>query len=62
MFLPAPLLVPVIVRPVDGSYELVAGYHRVAACRKLGHRDIAVVVREQEGSSADSAAENIARG
>jgi len=27
----------VIVRSVDDGYELVAGYHRVAACRKLGH-------------------------
>jgi len=50
------LLVSVIVRPVDDGYELVAGYHRVAACRKLGHSDIAAVVRDQEGSSADSAA------
>lgn len=25
------LLVPVIVRPVDEGYDLVAGYHRVAA-------------------------------
>ncbi|HVF77139.1 MAG TPA: ParB/RepB/Spo0J family partition protein [Solirubrobacteraceae bacterium] len=53
------LLVPLIVRPVDGAYELVAGYHRIAACRKLALPDAPVVVREHEGSSADSAAENI---
>ena len=27
------LLVPLIVRPVDDAYELVAGYHRIAADR-----------------------------
>ena len=55
------LLVPVIVRAVDGGHELVAGYHRFAACRQLGLDEIAVVVREHEGSSADSAAENVTR-
>ena len=55
------LLVPLIVRPVDGGYELVAGYHRIAACRKLALPDVPVVVREHEGSSADSAAENVTR-
>jgi ParB family chromosome partitioning protein len=55
------LLVPLIVRPVDGGYELVGGYHRLAACRKLGHRHVQVVVRDHDGSSADSAAENVTR-
>ena len=55
------LLVPLIVRPVDGGYELVAGYHRFAACRQLDLPDAPVVVRDQEGSSADSAAENVTR-
>ena len=55
------LLVPLIVRPVGGAYELVGGYHRLAACRQLGHTDVEVVVREHEGSSADSAAENVTR-
>jgi ParB/RepB/Spo0J family partition protein len=55
------LLVPLIVRPVDGAYELVGGHHRLAACRQLGHSDVQVVVREHEGSSADSAAENVTR-
>jgi len=55
------LLVPLIVRPTDAGYELVAGYHRMAACRKLDLPDAAVVVREKEGSSADSAAENVTR-
>ena len=55
------LLVPLIVRVVDEGHELVAGYHRVAACRKLGLTDAPVVVRDHEGSSADSAAENVNR-
>ena len=55
------LLVPLIVRPTDAGYELVAGYHRLAACRKLDLPDVPVVVREKEGSSADAAAENVTR-
>ena len=55
------LLVPLIVRVVDDGHELVAGYHRIAACRQLGLTDAAVVVREHDGSSADSAAENVTR-
>jgi len=55
------LLVPLIVRPVDGRHQLVAGHHRLAACRELGHTEIDVTIREHEGSSADSAAENITR-
>jgi len=56
------VLVPLIVRATDdGGWELVAGYHRIAACRQLGVDDVPVVVREREGSSADSAAENVTR-
>jgi len=55
------LLVPLIVRPTSAGYELVAGYHRYHACRKLDLADVPVVVRDREGSSADSAAENVAQ-
>jgi ParB/RepB/Spo0J family partition protein len=55
------VLVPLIVRAVDDGWELVAGYHRIAACRQLGLEDVPVVVREREGSSADRAAENVTR-
>src|SRR3954468_4190984 len=55
------VLVPLIVRPVDDGHELVAGYHRIAACRKLGLTDVPVVVRKHESSSADGAAENVTR-
>ncbi len=53
------LLVPLIVRPTEAGYELVAGHHRLAACRKLDLPDAPVVVRDTEGSSADAAAENV---
>ena len=55
------VLVPLIVRTVDAGYELVAGHHRLAACRLLGVPDVPVVVRNHEGSTADSAAENVNR-
>jgi ParB family chromosome partitioning protein len=55
------LLVPLIVRLTEAGYELVAGYHRIAACRKLDLPDAPVVVRDKGGSHADSAAENVTR-
>ncbi len=55
------LLAPLIVRRVDDAYELVAGYHRIAACRQLGLSDVAVLLSDSEGSTADSAAENVTR-
>ncbi len=61
------MLVPVVVRPAEGEvaqggwkYELVAGFHRVAAAAELGLREIPVVIRES-GSDAAAATENIAR-
>jgi hypothetical protein len=53
------VLVPLIVRPTSAGYELVAGYHRYHGCRKLTLSDVPVVVRDREGTSADSAAENV---
>src|SRR5438105_15596123 len=41
------ILQPVIVRPVDGHYELVAGHRRVQAARRLGWRQIAAIVRSE---------------
>lgn len=57
------LIVPLTVRPTDvqGRYELVAGFHRHAACLEVGFERVAVVVRFQYGESADRAAENIVR-
>jgi ParB/RepB/Spo0J family partition protein len=58
---PRGVIVPLVVRPAGASFELVAGFHRFAAAVKLGMTEVPVVVREQEGTSADSAAENIVR-
>src|SRR5438128_7245731 len=55
------LIVPLVVRPDGERFTLVAGHHRYAACRSLGLNEVEVTLREQEGSSADSAAENVVR-
>jgi ParB/RepB/Spo0J family partition protein len=55
------LIVPLVVRPEGERFVLVAGYHRYAACRKLGLDDVEITLREQDGTSADSAAENVVR-
>lgn len=55
------LIVPLVVRPVGERYCLIAGYHRYAACRKLGLDEVEITLREQDGTSADSAAENVVR-
>src|SRR3954447_11622931 len=57
------VLVPLVVRPDrDGeSFELVAGFHRLAAARSLGLAEVPVVVRDADTEEADRAVENIAR-
>jgi ParB/RepB/Spo0J family partition protein len=54
------MLVPVVVRD-DGEkgFELVAGFHRIAAARSLGLADVPAVVRDVETEDADRAVENI---
>jgi ParB/RepB/Spo0J family partition protein len=61
------VLVPVVVRPPDGEialggwkFELVAGFHRVAAAAELRLNEIPVVIREADTQAA-AATENIAR-
>ncbi len=55
------LLVPVVVRATDDGFELVAGFHRVAAARSLDLAEVPVVLREAETEDADRAVENITR-
>ena len=56
------ILVPVVVRDnARGGYELVAGFHRVAAARELGLSEVPVVVRDADSEDADRAVENITR-
>ncbi len=55
------MLVPVVVRSEGESFELVAGFHRIAAARSLGLAEVPVVVRDAETEDADRAVENITR-
>ena len=54
------MLVPIVVRNDGDGFELVAGFHRIAAARSLGLADVPVVVRDVETQDADRAVENIA--
>jgi ParB/RepB/Spo0J family partition protein len=55
------MLVPVVVRSDGDGFELVAGFHRIAAARSLGLADVPVVIRDAETEDADRAVENITR-
>ncbi len=46
------LLQPIVLRPVDESFEVVAGHRRLAAVRDLGWTDIPAVVREANEGEA----------
>jgi ParB family transcriptional regulator, chromosome partitioning protein len=57
------LLEPIVVRPKDEKFELVAGSRRLAACRLLGWRKVGcqiIELSDQEALEA-SIAENVAR-
>jgi ParB family transcriptional regulator, chromosome partitioning protein len=54
------LLVPLVVRADGDGFELVAGFHRIAAARALGLAEVPVVVRAAATEEADRAVENIA--
>ena len=56
------IIVPLVVRDDgDGAFELVAGFHRIAAARSLGLSEVPVVVRDGQTEDADRAIENITR-
>jgi ParB/RepB/Spo0J family partition protein len=55
------MLVPVVVREVGDGFELVAGFHRIAAAKQLGLTDVPVVIRDVQTEDADRAVENITR-
>src|SRR5262249_17387363 len=46
------LLQPVVVRRVNGPYELIAGHRRLAAAEQLGWHQIAAVVRTETDDQA----------
>jgi ParB-like nuclease domain len=53
------MLVPLVVREGTDGFELVAGFHRIAAARSLGLAEVPVVVRDVDTEDADRAVENI---
>jgi ParB/RepB/Spo0J family partition protein len=53
------MLVPVVVREDGDGFELVAGFHRIAAAKSLGLAEVPVVVRDVDTEDADRAVENI---
>jgi ParB/RepB/Spo0J family partition protein len=55
------MLVPVVVRDDGDGFELVAGFHRLAAAKSLGLAEVPVVVRDAQTEDADRAVENITR-
>ena len=57
------LLQPVLLRPIAGRFEIVAGDRRSLACRSLGLSDIDAVVKEMTDQEAAiiRASENLAR-
>src|SRR5215207_1916269 len=55
------MLVPLVVREDGDGFELVAGFHRVAAARSLGLTAVPVVIRDAQTEDADRAVENITR-
>jgi len=46
------LLQPVVLRPLDDGFEVVAGHRRLAAVRTLGWSEIPAVVREVDDGEA----------
>jgi ParB/RepB/Spo0J family partition protein len=55
------LRVPVIVYPNGDGYELVAGFHRMAAHKKLGRTQIRAEIQADAKARVDRGLENIAR-
>lgn len=55
------MLVPVVVRERDEDFELVAGFHRMAAATAIDLAEVPYVLRGAEHEHADRAVENIAR-
>ena len=53
------MLVLLLVRGDGEGFELVAGFHRIAAARSLGVAEVPVVVRDAQTEDADRAVENI---
>ena len=46
-------ITPLLARPLpDGGYELISGHRRLEACRKLGLKNVPVIIREMTDDEA----------
>ncbi|HET6507380.1 MAG TPA: ParB/RepB/Spo0J family partition protein [Baekduia sp.] len=55
------MLVPVVLRERDDDFELVAGFHRMAAAESIKLAEVPYVLRDAETEHTDRAVENIVR-
>jgi hypothetical protein len=55
------MLVPVMLRERDDDFELVAGFHRMAAAKSIDLAEVPYVLRDAETEHTDRAVENIVR-
>jgi ParB/RepB/Spo0J family partition protein len=55
------MLVPVVLRERDDDFELVAGFHRMAAAKSIKLAEVPYVLRDAETEHTDRAVENIVR-
>lgn len=57
------LLQPILVRPLGSSYEVVFGYHRLEACKRLGWKSIPAIVKKMsdDDSFVAKVVENLQR-
>jgi ParB family chromosome partitioning protein len=46
------LLEPILVRPVENHFEIVAGHRRFEACRRLGWQEIPAIVKTMDDKQA----------
>lgn len=43
---------PIVVRPVESGYEIIAGHHRFEACRRLGYSTVPVEIKAMSDPEA----------
>lgn len=46
------ILMPIVVRPISGGYEILAGHRRTHAAKQLGMLEVPVLIREMDDDAA----------